>query len=170
MTDDRPAYPQRKQMRHPHFNYATPQSYFITLCTYQKQCLFPLDVPPEPGLPQPLTAPQSLMIQETLRSLPAHFPIRMPAFVIMPNHIHFLFQILPDSRGYDVPYIMQAFKSYTATQYGRLVRAGKAKAYKGKFWQKSYWDVIIRNDRQYQEAWQYILHNPFAWEKDPLYV
>ena len=33
-------------------------------------------------------------------------------------------------------------------------------------WQKSFYDRIVRNDKEYSEIWQYINSNPFVWEKD----
>lgn len=37
-------------------------------------------------------------------------------------------------------------------------------------WQKSYHDHVIRNDKDYQEIWNYINSNPGKWSNDKLYA
>lgn len=37
------------------------------------------------------------------------------------------------------------------------------------FWQKSFHDRIIRNEREYRKIWEYIYRNPLTWEKDCFY-
>jgi len=39
----------------------------------------------------------------------------------------------------------------------------------GKLWQRSYYDHIIRNQQDYEDAWNYIEGNPSKWEQDELY-
>ena len=38
------------------------------------------------------------------------------------------------------------------------------------FWQKSFIDHIIRNERDYIEHYTYIENNPIKWELDDLYI
>ena len=35
-----------------------------------------------------------------------------------------------------------------------------------KFWHKSYYDHIIRNEKSYAKIWDYIDTNPYNWHKD----
>jgi len=39
-----------------------------------------------------------------------------------------------------------------------------------KIWQASFYDVIIRNEKSYQEIWEYIDNNPEKWLEDEYYV
>jgi hypothetical protein len=36
-------------------------------------------------------------------------------------------------------------------------------------WQDSYYDRIIRNEKEYQETWKYIDENPVRWLEDEYY-
>jgi REP element-mobilizing transposase RayT len=41
--------------------------------------------------------------------------------------------------------------------------------YMGKFWQRNYWEHIIRNEKSYQYIANYIVNNPANWDKDQFY-
>jgi putative transposase len=59
--------------------------------------------------------------------------------------------------------------------YKSLVANGCLKIYKskneimGKFWQRNYWEHIIRNDESYQHISNYIINNPQNWHDDKFY-
>ena len=56
--------------------------------------------------------------------------------------------------------------------YKSLVVYGCRKIYQskneimGKFWQRNYWEHIIRNDISYQNISEYIINNPIKWAED----
>lgn len=58
------------------------------------------------------------------------------AYVVMPDHIHWLVEI----RAFSLDYIMQRFKSSSALRINRML--GKT----GPFWQSSYHDHAIRSE------------------------
>jgi len=37
-------------------------------------------------------------------------------------------------------------------------------------WQKSFFDRVIRGEKDYLEIWQYIDENPLKWVSDELYI
>ena len=39
-----------------------------------------------------------------------------------------------------------------------------------KICQKSFYDHVIRNEKEYQNIWQYIDSNPCKWEDDKYYI
>ena len=39
----------------------------------------------------------------------------------------------------------------------------------GKFWQRNYYETIIRNQKSYQNIYKYIATNPMNWETDELF-
>jgi REP element-mobilizing transposase RayT len=59
--------------------------------------------------------------------------------------------------------------------YKSLVANGCLNIYKskneilGKFWQRNYWEHIIRNDESYQHISNYIIDNPQNWHDDKFY-
>jgi REP element-mobilizing transposase RayT len=39
----------------------------------------------------------------------------------------------------------------------------------GKFWQRNYYEHIIRNESSYNTISEYIINNPQQWDKDKFY-
>lgn len=39
----------------------------------------------------------------------------------------------------------------------------------GKVWQRSFFDRVIRDEQDFQEAWVYIDNNPLKWKLDRFY-
>ena len=99
-------------------------------------------------------------------------------FVVMPNHIHLIVQIVgddgnrpantpPDLENHradchpplrkSIPNMVQGFKGAVTRQIGFSL------------WQRSYHDHIIRNEKEYQRIWQYIDQNPAKWAEDEFY-
>jgi REP element-mobilizing transposase RayT len=60
--------------------------------------------------------------------------------------------------------------------YKSLVANGCLEIYKsknesmGKFWQRNYYEHIIRNEESYQQISNYILNNPTKWSEDKFYM
>lgn len=73
------------------------------------------------------------------------------AWCVMPNHVHVVFQTLS---GYSLSEIVHSWKSYTAQ------RANAALGKTGIFWQREYYDHLIRNGEQFNRAVRYIGENP----------
>ena len=73
------------------------------------------------------------------------------AWCIMPNHVHAVVQPLS---GFKLPGIIHSWKSYTANQ------ANKILSRKGKFWQREYFDHIIRDASGFVGSVDYVYTNP----------
>lgn len=76
---------------------------------------------------------------------------RLLAWVVMPNHVHLLAEILQDHR---LPDIIQRWKSFSARKANVLLKR------RGQFWQPDYFDRYIRNDAHLSRATLYIHENP----------
>ncbi len=72
------------------------------------------------------------------------------AWVIMPNHVHVMLKIgeTPLSS------IVKSWKGFIAREANKEL--GRA----GSFWQKEYWDTLIKNQDQRQKVTHYIENNP----------
>jgi REP element-mobilizing transposase RayT len=70
------------------------------------------------------------------------------AWCVMPNHVHVLV------RTDDLPATMFSWKSYTGLQANRIL--GR----EGSFWQREYFDRIIRDQRDFVNTRAYVLNNP----------
>jgi REP element-mobilizing transposase RayT len=76
---------------------------------------------------------------------------RLSAWVIMPNHTHFLLQ---SAEGIELSDIMRNHKSFTAHKCNKML--GRT----GSFWQLEYYDRYIRDADHYRNVVRYIENNP----------
>ena len=77
----------------------------------------------------------------------------LDAFVVMPTHVHVLFQLRsPHTLGE----VLHSWKSFTAKQ---LLKAQGPHA-RSPVWQQDYWDRLIRNEAHLRACRAYIRDNP----------
>jgi len=76
---------------------------------------------------------------------------RLSAWVVMPNHLHFL---ATPCAGVELSDIQHSLKSYTAHEANKIL--GRA----GQFWQVEAFDRFIRNHDHYAKTIVYIENNP----------
>ncbi|MGD1062263.1 MAG: transposase [Terracidiphilus sp.] len=76
---------------------------------------------------------------------------RLVAWCIMPNHAHVIFRLFP---GQELANIVRSWKTYTARKANGLL--GRT----GTFWQREYYDRLIREDSELDRAIEYVLSNP----------
>ena len=69
----------------------------------------------------------------------------------MPNHVHVVARIFPE---HSLPGILHSWKSFTAKAANRILGT------RGAFWQKEYYDHLLRNEGEYERALKYVLDNP----------
>jgi len=62
--------------------------------------------------------------------------------------------------------IVGAFKSITTEQYINGINTKNWKPFKGKLWQRNYYEHVIRNEDELNEIRQYIIDNPAKWDMD----
>ncbi|MFA5519457.1 MAG: transposase, partial [Spirochaetota bacterium] len=68
-----------------------------------------------------------------------------------------------------IPDIIHRFKTLTTKQYINGVKKHGWTPFPGKFWQRNYYEHIIRNDKSLHRIKEYIKNNPLNWEKDNHY-
>lgn len=161
-------YPRRKHPRLKQFDYDTNAGYFVTICTYQKQMLLSR-ITVGRGLAPAVCSLTAVgqIVEAELLSLPTRFPdLVIDHYVIMANHIHAIFAINAAPAGASPrPTLMDmvcAFKSL-------CTRRCKQSTDLTHLWQTSFFEHIIRNERDYQNIWQYIENNPSRWAEDQYY-
>jgi REP element-mobilizing transposase RayT len=76
---------------------------------------------------------------------------RLLGWCIMPNHVHVVPKLLPDR---NLSKIIHSWKSYTAKEANRILNR------RGSFWQREYYDRLIRTDGELDRMLKYIAHNP----------
>jgi REP element-mobilizing transposase RayT len=94
------------------------------------------------------------LIAEALAGTLRHFDLqryRLFAWCIMPNHVHVVVRLLP---GNDLAVVVHSWKSFSAKQANRILGS------KGAFWQREYYDHLIRDEEEFERAVRYVAENP----------
>jgi REP element-mobilizing transposase RayT len=168
----------------PGFDYAQAGWYFVTICVQGKACLLGAIVDAE----MKPNAMGCIAAESWLWLAVRHKYIELDAWVVMPNHLHGIITLVDDDLGAGAPLAPGAGGSRTAPTMGlakrkplgRLVGAFKTVSTKAindlraapgaPFWQKNYYEQIIRNQRQLDAIRRYIESNPANWSRDRLYL
>ncbi len=95
------------------------------------------------------------MAQHTLLTFDSQ-RYRLLAWVVMPNHVHVLFQPMS---GWTVAKIVVAWKKLTARRI-RDAQRDSGEEPSTPTWHREYWDRYIRDETHFQRAVEYIHHNP----------
>lgn len=154
----------RKRNRLENFDYSQGGAYFITICAKDHRCLFGrIDSEclnfdnDKSGV---VLSDIGKIVDKTVCNIESAYKglAELDKYVVMPNHIHFvLFLSGTDMENPILPSISQIvrhLKSIVTKQVGYSV------------WQKSYYDHIIRNEKDYKEICKYIDNNPQKWALD----
>ena len=93
------------------------------------------------------------LIVEDLRYYHKKHGFLFHGYVIMPDHLHILISVQGNAT---ISQIMHDFKSHTAQEINRTL--GR----QGPFWQKGFYDHIIRDERDFKRRIDYIHRNPLT--------
>lgn len=93
------------------------------------------------------------LLKETLKNVKTHYPFSMIAYVYLPDHFHLL--IRPVGQV-NFSQIMHSLKSNFTRQYKNQQRMKD----NVNFWQKRFWDHVIRNEVDLENHIHYIHYNP----------
>jgi putative transposase len=152
-------HPSRKSSRLAKYDYANTGYYFVTICVQDKVCRFGEIVDDAMRLNS-----VGRMIESEWLSLPQRFEyVGLDSFVVMPNHIHGIIDL---EKGITLSRVIQAFKSISTNEYIHGVHQQGWKKFDGTFWQRSFYDHVIRNDKDLFRVQEYILNNPLSWSLD----
>ena len=76
---------------------------------------------------------------------------RLFAWCVMPNYVHVVVRLLP---GQVLAEVIHSWKSFSAK------RANTILARRGSFWQREYYDHLIRNEGELERSIRYVSENP----------
>ena len=108
------------------------------------------------------------MLLQYLNELRTEFEVSIYGYVIMPNHIHFIWHISSDP---GISVVMKHYKGWTG---GRIVpqletipgidvsiitRKGGSRS----LWKRSFYDFNLISERKFLEKLEYIHQNPVRW-------
>ena len=76
---------------------------------------------------------------------------RLEAWCVMPNHVHTVFTAFLEQ---SLESILHSWKSFSAKQANKLLNTT------GRFWQREYYDRLVRNDEELRRFIRYVAENP----------
>ena len=175
--------PYRKSIRLKNYDYSSNGYYFVTICTQNREKLFGEIVGAtlcgRPNNPDKLIVKWLLELENKFKG------VKIDEYIVMPNHIHFIIKRTGDHAGVTGDHtglagdhigspllrdIIGWFKTMSTNEYIAGVKDGRFMPFKGRLWQRNYYEHIIRNYDDYINIAEYIQNNPLKWEEDKLYV
>jgi REP element-mobilizing transposase RayT len=112
------------------------------------------DAPARPAKPPALPRNSGTGLADKVASALCHFDgqrYRLFAWCIMPNHVHVVVRILPN---WTPASILHSWKSFTAKRANQVLRSHEA------FWQREYYDHLIRDEGEFVRSIRYVAENP----------
>jgi putative transposase len=147
----------RRSIRLRGYDYATPGTYFVTICAQNRLRLFGAIAD---GVM--IRSQAGELISSIWESLPLRFPtVELDVFVVMPEHFHAIVAL--KEAGIDtmpLGNIIGAFKSLTTNVYIHGVRESGWPPFEQRLWQRNYYESIIRDADHLARVRNYILTNP----------
>lgn len=171
----------RHSIRLREYDYSSDGAYFVTICTWQRECLFGDIVDGE----MRLNDMGNIILTEWQNTRIMRNNVELDTFVIMPNHFHAIFFIQNGAtvgahrrapglsaelgacnaplrrQSGSIGSILAGFKSATTKQIN-IIRNNPG----CPVWQRNYYERVIRNDDELSRARDYIVGNPLKWALD----
>lgn len=171
--------PQRKSLRLKGYDYSQSGYYFVTICTQEKRKILCKIVGDDAHVVPYAIGEKVINCWNNISQVNKN--IKTDLFCLMPNHIHGII-IIENSEcqnnikkekkyGFEeaerwghrsLHGIIRDFKSVTTRFYNKMVD----ESLKNTLWQKSYYEHIIRHERELQMIREYINNNPLEWQED----
>ncbi len=153
----------RRSIRLQDYDYSQPGDYFITMCTQGKTCSLGKIVNEEMCL-----SSNGEIVKRCWKDIPGHFhDVELDAFITMPNHLHGIIVINEPGRGEVTSPLLRKptlgnMVAYFKYQSTKLINAMN-RTPGDRFWQRNYYEHIIRDDKDLDNIREYIANNPFKW-------
>ncbi len=148
---NKPEVLQHRSIRLKNFDYSSNGTYFITICTKERLCLFGEVIDGEMVLND-----VGKVIQKIWHELSEYYlGFKTDAFQIMPNHVHGIV-IIKEGVKPDAP--EKAYKWFISKSLGSFIRGDKTsitncikirKTPGAKVFQRNYFECIIRDEKEY---------------------
>ena len=162
----------RRSTRLPKYDYSRQGYYYLTLCTYNRECFFGEITDDRMQLNE-----YGKIADKCWGRIPEHFPyVMLDEYIIMPNHIHGLINITRDAVGAkDFSPLQRIGLPGTSKTIGSIVRGFKIGVTKWirqntdiiNVWQRSFHDHIVRtSNKSLYDIRKYIIDNPKKWDTD----
>jgi putative transposase len=94
------------------------------------------------------------VLREEFETAPKRYGWTVGRYVVMPDHLHFFCGQGGAVEPTNLPRFVGGFKQWTAK---RILRATGLNA---PFWQREYFDHLLRSAESYERKWRYVMENP----------
>ena len=158
----------RKRIRWENHDYSEPGRYFITVCTEGRKPILSRVLSVGDGaydVPQIELTEFGKSVEKYLLSSNKIDGVQIDQYVIMPNHIHFIVLCeengtsrAPSPTNAKISHLVSTFKRFCNREIGSNI------------FQRSFYDRVIRDEKEYIKVCNYIYENPFKWREDELYT
>ena len=150
-------YTERKTNRLRSYDYSSSGAYFVTVCTQNRARDLSV-IAVGDGSPVPKLTEKGKIVEQYILQIPQKYQgISVDKYIIMPAHIHLIISIGTGNPSPTVDNIMGWFKYVSTKQINSSCSS------KSRFWQRSYFDHVIRNQTDYNDVWEYIDNNCLKW-------
>ena len=141
--------PVRKKIRLQDYDYSEENMYFITICVKNRLQILGKIIEDNIKLIK-----QGNVVKQNINKLEQIYKnIIIDEYIIMPNHIHIL--------------ILVNYKdSATISKIIKHLKTNISREIEYSVWQKSFYEHIIRNEKEYLKTKEYIKSNVINWRKD----
>jgi len=162
----------RRSIRLKGYDYSSSGSYYITICTQDRENLFG-DVVGADSISALMELNHAGKMIETIynETIDSYKNITSDIYIIMPNHLHCIISIsrADIESAPTIGDVMQSFKRNTTIKYINGVKSGIYPPFNKRIWQRDYYEHIIRDEEEYNQKWRYIDENPARWREDEFY-
>ena len=168
----------RRALRLQNYDYGQAGAYFVTVCVKQRRCVLGEVVEDSVVLTR-----EGEIVLQVRQELPRHYEdVGLDEFVAMPNHVHGIVWIMerkPIKVGARHASPLQKPRGFKPGSLGSIVASFKSTATRkinhlhntpgDPFWQRGYYDHIIRDEDDLYQHRKYVVENPSKWALDAYY-
>ena len=150
----------RKHPRMKNFDYSENGYYFLTICVKEKQKILS-DIVGRSVLDAPdvVLTEEGKIVEKYIESINNVKNVFVEKYVIMPDHVHILIFVDEALGVSGTPRPTNSVISHTVSGFKRLCN----KEIGENIWQTSFYDHVIRNQKDYEKHYLYIEDNPVSW-------
>ena len=146
----------RKYIRLKDYDYSNIGYYYITICINNRQNI----LGEINNSIVELNILGKIIEEEWLKLEGTYKNIKLDKYIIMPNHIHGII-VIKEKKKISIMNIIGGYKSITSRKCNKKIGIKN-----NKIWQRSYYERIIRNEKELYKIRKYIIENPLKNKYD----